>query len=142
VSLETLLLLAVFVLLPLIQRLLEAARRRDPRPPGRPGRRPVRTPPAPTQALPKVPVRPLPDMAPDRTSGATTPHGPSSARDTAALVTLVLPHHRSARRRTAVVDVRKRLDLRRAIVLTAILGPCRAVNPYAWSEGARRSTSD
>ena len=141
-SLEFLLLLAVFVLLPLIQQLLRAARRRDPGAPERAERRPLRTPQAPTHALPKLAIPPLPDMAPDATPDAMTAYGPSSARETAALVTLVLPRHRSTRRRTAVVDFSKRLDLRRAIVLTAILGPCRAVNPYDWPEGARRSMSD
>lgn len=137
-SLESLLLLAVFVLLPLIQQLLQEARRRDPRTPERGERPPVRSPQAPARALPKLAIPPLPEMAPDATSDAMAAHGHSSARETAAPVTLALPHHRSTRRRTAVVGLRNRLDLRRAIALTAILGPCRAVSPYEWAEGPRR----
>jgi hypothetical protein len=37
-----------------------------------------------------------------------------------------------------VVGPRNRLDLRRAIELMAILGPCRAINPYDWPERAAR----
>jgi hypothetical protein len=42
---------------------------------------------------------------------------------------------RAVRRGTRVEELRTPLALRRAVVLTTILGPCRAVAPYEW-EGA------
>lgn len=139
-SLELLLLLAVFVLLPLIQQLLRAARQRDRRAPERAERQPLRTPQPPAHApLPRTrAVPPLPETARHAASDAMTARGLTPARETAGPVTLALTPHRSTRRRTAVVGLRNLLDLRRAIVLMAILGPCRAINPYDWPERAGR----
>jgi hypothetical protein len=38
----------------------------------------------------------------------------------------------------AAVGLRARRDLRRAIVLVAMLGPCRANSPYDWPDQAAR----
>jgi hypothetical protein len=126
-SLELLLLLAVVVLLPLIQQLLQAAQQRDPRTPEGAERPPLRKPQASTHVPPPatLAIPPRPEIAPD----AMTARGHTPAQDAAGPLPFALTPHRIARRRSAA-DLRNRLDLRGAIVLMAILGPCRAINPY------------
>jgi hypothetical protein len=113
-SVEFFLLLAVFVLLPLIQRFLQAARERDARtPPERTERLPE---PTPAARPPTIPVlRPRPHVA-------------------EAPVMLAPPQRRA--RRAPAAGLSHRLDLRRAIVLMAILGPCRAHDPHDRPERA------
>jgi hypothetical protein len=53
-------------------------------------------------------------------------------------LTIALKPQRTMEQQT-VVGLRARRDLRRAIVLAAILGPCRANSPYDGPEQAGRS---
>jgi hypothetical protein len=139
VSLELLLLLAAFVLLPLIQQLLRAAQAREPPTPEPAEKRPPRPP---VQAPPRtLAVPPPPGAARDAASDALIARGRTPALKTAGPVTPALTPHRSARRRrAAALGLRNRLDLRRAIVRMAILGPCRAMSPYDWPERAGPSS--
>jgi hypothetical protein len=131
VSLEFLLLLAVVVLLPLIQQLLRAARQRDRRTPERAEGQPA---PAERPAM-REPQPPRP-AARHTSSAAMTAREGTPAPDAAGPVAPALTAHRSTGRRTAVVSLRNPLDLRRAIVLMTMLGPCRATKPHDWRERA------
>ena len=138
-SRELLVLLAVFVLLPLMQRLLGVARQRQAHTPERADRQPQTTPQpaqAPRPAARAVP--PLTDTLPQSTSDVTTASGRTSTRDAAGPAPLAVVPRRRTRRHPEVVGLRNRLDLRRAIVLTTILGPCRATTPYDGPERAGR----
>jgi hypothetical protein len=133
-SIEALLLLAAFILLPIIERMLRAARRPDgdtpdqgtdvPRPASRPSippPTPQRQPPtdarvSPPADVPQVPARPAPRRSP------RPPRAAAGAP-------------RAVRSGSRVEELHTPRALRRAVVLTTILGPCRAVAPYAW-EGA------
>ena len=125
-SIEQILLLVVFVVLPLVQYLLRTARERD-------GRKPEQAegPQSPPDAPLPVPTGPpLAPAARHTLSDAMAVRERTPRRDAAPPVVLPPAPRRSARRRAAVVDLRDPNDLRRAIVLTTILGPCRATNPY------------
>jgi hypothetical protein len=132
-SLEGLLLLALFILLPLIERMLRAARRADGDAPDRgahvprPASRPSIPPPAPQRQAPTdAPVLPPADIPPVPASPAPrrSPRPPLAAAGT----------RRAVRRGSRVEELRTPLALRRAVVLTTILGPCRAVAPYEWAD--------
>jgi hypothetical protein len=138
VSLETLLLLAFFILTPLIQRLLQAARQGDGtrRTPERAPQPPSGTAPVPRRAPPAPLIPSRPTVTPEVAADEMTAPAPSSAREAVApaAAPAVTPRH-DMRRSTAAAGLRGR-RLRRAIVLKEILGPCRAVNPYDWHQGA------
>ncbi|MGE0593206.1 MAG: hypothetical protein AB7G23_13550 [Vicinamibacterales bacterium] len=177
-SLELLLLVAVMVLLPLIQQLLDAARRRaagagtpgaaapsagpkrpagarptvppqasrrgtgqGPRrvPPGRavPAARATR--PARAASTPRVVPPPLPPVAhqtPDAV--ADVAHGDDRPPVAVVVPRLVQAPARRARRRLSAQGLGTAFDLRRAVVAAAVLGPCRAMDPY---EGPGRDRS-
>ena len=129
-SLETLLLLALFILLPLIARLLRAARPPEggapdraaddvPRPGGRPSIRP-----------PTRPRQPPLDARVPRAANATPVPASPTAQRRPHLQLAASGAHRAGRRRTAAGDLRTPLALRRAVVLMTVLGPCRSVAPY------------
>jgi len=133
-SLEGLLLLALFILLPLIERMLRAARRPDGDTPDqgadvpRPASRPSIPPPTPQRQPPTdAPVPPPADIPPVPASPAPrrSPRPPPAAAGTP----------RALPRGSRVEELRAPLALRRGVVLTTILGPCRSVSPYEW-EGA------
>jgi hypothetical protein len=136
VSVEALVLLALFMVLPLIQQLIQATRQRNQRPAEPAGRQSpgtlVHTPPPPELAVP-----PLPDTTPHTASDAISGGGRMPASDAGGGVTLAPTPHRTMGRRTTA-GLRTRRDLRRAIVLVAMLGPCRASRPYDWPERAAR----
>jgi hypothetical protein len=136
VSVEALVLLALFIVLPLIQQLIRAARQRNQGPTESAGRQSpgthARTPPQPELAVP-----PLPDTTPQTASDAIPTGGRMPAPDAGRPVTLAPTPHRTIGRGT-MAGLRTRRDLRRAIVLAAILGPCRASSPYNWPERAGR----
>lgn len=142
-SLETVLLLALFILLPLIERLVSSARQRnqgaavpsdgrpasagqtaipEPQPPGvGPPRHPPAVPPIPANARQPVSaavVTPVHGLAPDAGRRETSP---PTARE-------------RERQRSAAAGLGSPLALRRAIVLTTILGPCRAMTPHEFPE--------
>jgi hypothetical protein len=122
-SVETLVLLALFIVVPLIQQLIRATRQRNQRLPEPSETRPratlARTPP------PEVTVPPLVDGAPPAASDATPVYAPVSAVHAGGRVAITpTPHFTLGQR--AAVDLRARRDLSRAFVLVAILGPCRA----------------
>jgi hypothetical protein len=135
VSVEALVLVALFIVLPLIQPLIRATRQRNQRPPGPVGRPSpgtlARTPPPPEPAVP-----PQPDTTPHTASDAISTGG-RMPPDAGRAVTLAPTPHRTMGRRTTA-GLRTRRDLRRAIVLVAMLGPCRASHPYDWPERAGR----
>jgi hypothetical protein len=129
-----LLLLIVFIVVPLIQQLLRVAKEREQgqrKPPGgqlpaasRPAR-PMAQPPTHTPP-PRGPVvqPPLATLA-DTAMKARTRTAP---RTTPEAVIAVPAVRRSARRRGAILTrLRSPRDLRDAIVLMTILGPCRAL---------------
>jgi hypothetical protein len=123
-SVETLVLLALLILVPLIQQLIRATRQRNQRLPEPNETRPratlARTP------LPEVTVPPLVDATPPAPSDATLASAPVSAVPAAGgrFTTTATPHRTMEQR--AAVGLRARRDLRRAFELVAILGPCRA----------------
>lgn len=127
-SVETLILLAFFVLLPLLQRLLAQARERN-RPPSQPVHRgplPTSPPAARVPREPTPPIPPLPALEPDRFDMDQA----ARAREAVTLATAASSGPRRGRRGVASAMLRTRLDLRRAITAAAILGPCRAVDPH------------
>ena len=138
-SVETLVLLALFIVLPLIQRLIQATRQRNQRPP-EPVERPSPGTPQPlarTLPPPELAVPPLPDTTPHAASDAISAGVRIPAPDGGGPVIVALTPHRSMGRPTTV-GLRTRRDLRRAIVIAAVLGPCRASSPYDWPEHAGR----
>jgi len=137
-----LLLVIVFVLLPLIQRLLRAAQERqqgEPKPPAGPPPR-TRRPaapwrpassrrPAPSQvARPPAPmVPPLPSSATSLLEAMTAP-AQTAARKSRETASPVPTARRGTRRRRSVpAGLRSAGTLRDAIVLMTVLGPCRAL---------------
>ena len=126
-SVETLVLLALFIVLPLIQQLIRATRQRNQRFPEPAERRPPGT--LARTSPPELAVPPLLDTTSHAASDAMPPSAPVPAPHAGGPVTITLTPHRTSEQRTAV-GVRTRGDLRRAIVLVAILGPCRANSPY------------
>jgi hypothetical protein len=140
VSIEQILLLVVFIVLPLVQYLLRTARRRAGHEPEdgerqpSPMHRPAMDEPPPSHTrLPPVPAGPLPP--------ATTRHTLSdamTAREHTAVRRAAPPApgaRRSSRPRTARASLRNPFELRRAIALMTILEQSRAANPYEWPEG-------
>jgi hypothetical protein len=113
VSLEWLLLLAFFVLLPLVERLLRTAREQ----------RAARRPEQPQAARPAAPspVMPRPQRA----------EQPVPRRPPAAAI-LAPPQRQGRPRVAAVADLLHAVGLRRAIIVMTILGPCRALSPHTW----------
>lgn len=164
-SIESLLFLAIFVLLPLIERLMrrqpppiddvDAEDETDvpqPRPQPGPRRRPVPRPirqtgrPAPPMPPPPMP-RPLPPPVPPPvqplppvTARPAVPRELSDAvkatKRAVAVRTDMLPmaatrkSSRDARRRTVIRALRTPRTLRSVMLLTTIMGPCRAQAPY------------
>lgn len=137
-SFETLLLLAVFILLPVIQQLVRAAQERNRRKleaaaesPAARRPPPQQGPTPPRELRPGAPSVPPPAAALSRgwpPAAITRTLTPAGAADNGE----VLPGRRSTPRQTMIAGRRNRLDLRRAIVHMTILGPCRATNPCGW----------
>jgi hypothetical protein len=134
---EILLLLIVFVMLPLIQQLLNALRQ-QPTPDQRTEQQTRGGPPEPRSGtgkplgrdragphVPRMPSHEPADAAPQGFTAslqAGTPPMPGP------------PVHPSARRRVTVGGLHSSPGLRRSIVLMTILGPCRAIDAYAWPD--------
>ena len=112
-SVEQLLFLVLFVLLPLLNMLRKALRNRRPAPPvpeaGRVEPMPVRRPP------PMV-LHPVPELVRPPARATTAERRPVQAAE--------------QRRRTAFSPS----DIRRGIVIMTLLGPCRALEPEATTE--------
>jgi len=134
-SLELLLLLAVFVLLPLLQQLVRAVRQTDQGTPERAGAQPddedqsaIEELQLPADApLPLAPAGPrLPATARHKLSEPLTELERTPTREAAGPLALAPTAHGSGRRHTVVAGLRNPRGLRRAIVLMTILGPCRA----------------
>jgi hypothetical protein len=140
VSFELILLLAVLVLIPLIQLVVRAPRQGDrplpdlakgglPSTNQRPKREPATAGPAVSAAAP---------TAGPAVRSAMTARTPTARRDdpeSAPPPTARLGAHRFM---ASVAGLDDRNGLRRAIVLTAILGPCRASDPHSRSESGLR----
>jgi hypothetical protein len=140
-SIELLVLLFVFIVLPLLQQLIRAARQRDQ---PTPRRTPAQPPsayepemeeweemeemePPPRVLLPPAPAVPwLPATEQHKLFEAMTVPARPPARAASRLATPAPAARRSARRHKLVASLRKPRDLRNAFVLTTILGPCRA----------------
>jgi hypothetical protein len=133
-SVETLILVALLIVLPLIQQVIRATRERSQHFPAPAERRSpgtvARTPP------PELAVPPLPDTKPPVASDAPASALPP-ARQGGGPLTIALKPQRTMEQQAAV-GLRARRDLRRAIVLVAMLGPCRANSPYDWPDQAAR----
>lgn len=122
-SVESLILLALFVLLPLIERLLLAARRRQQQAaPERP-EADVELPPF---MLPEERPQPvaMPPPRPPEASARAKPVAPASR------LRAPRPPVVTARARPVSAGSPYRRGLRRAVVMAAVLGPCRALSPY------------
>ena len=135
-SFEVLLLLAVVVLLPLIQLLVRSARQRDQRLSKHgEGRLPVTQPAKQGPATGAPAVSPLRAPAGESAQDALTARARTSRRDAARSGAPSPTGREGARRQMAAfASLDDGAGLRRAIVLTAILGPCRAHDPHARSE--------
>ena len=149
---ETILLIVIFILLPLIEKVMSALRQKEERKKG--GNR--ASPGAPqrsTRPQATRPETPRLEVEPQRPA-SNVPDLLTMARDAAATAVqrrrerIVVPERAEARdnavpplrppvtvrreRRdasTVIRDMRNPGGLRRAMMLTAILGPCRALNP-------------
>jgi hypothetical protein len=127
-SVEALILLAFFVVVPLLQRLLAQARERN-RPTPQPAHRgPLPTPP-PAARVPRVPTPPIPPL-PALEADRFDMHPAARARDAVTPATAASSGPRRGRRGAVSAMPHTRLDLRRAITAAAILGPCRAIDPH------------
>lgn len=128
-SVELLVLLAVFVLLPLVQRLLAGAAERGAGAQGKPMTRPelrAGEAPRPPEARPSpFALSPMPPAVPHEAVGATI----QAVGAAGAAQPSVMPR-RNARERHPVSGRLDRVGLRRAMVLMAIFGPCRAISPH------------
>ena len=136
-SFELVVLLAVFVLLTLIQLVLRAARQGNRRVPHHAeGGLPSTNQPAkrePAMVAPAVP--PLRPTAHHTVDHAMTARTRRSRRDAVGLAAPRPTARHGGRRHIASVSgLDDRNGLRRAIVLTVILGPCRTNDPHARSE--------
>jgi hypothetical protein len=129
VSLELILLLFFFVLLPVIRQLLQAAKERSARTPEGSESQPLPAPPGDAPLPWTVPS--LAETAPHPAFGALS----RVAYDAEPVRRAPTPHSGTQRRRR-VVGLRNHSELRNAMVLMAILGPCRAISPYDWTERA------
>lgn len=171
-SVESLVFLAIFVLLPLIERLIRGPRdgadapdapppgaprpapRRRQRPAGQvpvPGPNPMPAPPMPVPRSAPMPAPrpapmpapkpvPMPVPAPVASSHTTKPGSidtevavPKYRRSAGPIESRPLPSgptRRGARRRSVMRVLRAPYALRSAVLLTTILGPCRAIEPY------------
>jgi hypothetical protein len=141
-STELVILLALFVVLPLIQQLLRSVRQQGP--PGQSADRPA-TEGQPVAAKPESEIRELParagpgppQMARHAFPKAATSEGTALARAGARETPISL-----ARRRLPIAGLRNPAGLRRSIVLMTILGPCRAIDSDGGSAvGARKGPS-
>jgi hypothetical protein len=128
-SVEMLVLVALFIVLPLIQQVIRATRQRN-EPVSEQAERQSSGMLAPTPpSEPAVP--PLPATTTHSASDARTAAGDQPAADRGARVGLAPRADRNTGQSTAM-GLRTRRDLRSAIVLMAMLGPCRATNPHDW----------
>ena len=133
---ELLLVLIAFVLLPLVQQLL--------------GARALRREASKEQAAREKQVEQRPGM---RTPPGRGPVGPpkrekehreladTATREPAPALLEAMPDLRLrpiSPRPAAIPGLRNPRSLRRSIVLMTILGPCRTIEPYAWSERTGR----
>jgi hypothetical protein len=131
VSIEALIAFVLFLLVPLVERLLREVQQRNHRGEGRPGTPPEQGP------LPNSPApQPLTVAVPSVSAATTEMLMASRARPADAArrpVRTMTPraHTRPAAARLALRDPSA---LRRAVVQMTILGPCRAVHPYDWPE--------
>ena len=132
-SLEMILLIAAFVVWPLVQQLIGAERLRQEQR-QKQGQNPVQAggrPPAAPLPMPELPPAPVVDEG----IWAQTVAEPA-----VRLTKRILRHSGAASRRKApqdnlAVGLRDRRNLRRAVILTTVIGPCRAASPYGSSEG-------
>lgn len=161
-SIETLLLVVFFVVLPLIEMFRTARKRREqqerPQAPRRrsgpvrqsPRRMQTQIPPEPAwmpdaserTAHPDVPVIVVPDpgaVATRETMADKIAAGRRTTRRQAVADSLLDAAARREPRAThgAIGWLRSPRGLRRAMMAMAILGPCRAVDPHAWRESDR-----
>jgi hypothetical protein len=124
-STELVLLIVAFLLLPLVQFLVRAARvgQQEPQP-----TQAARTP----SSVAKPPMREMQQiLAPeDRTltDVATAPERKPARNSSAGRG--APPIRTSVQRKTMIVGLGGPLDLRRAIVLMTVLDPCRAIEPH------------
>lgn len=121
-STEQILLIVAFLAVPLIQSILRAVRKRH-------GDKPTQAESLPSSAH-RPPTREL--QPPPATEDPIVSHAMTTPerRVRNAGRSMAPPARRSRRRGTAVVGLRDPFDLRRAIVLMTLLGPCRAIEPH------------
>jgi hypothetical protein len=144
-SFETLLLLVIFILAPLVEFFRAARKRGQRRPPSDSAEwqpEVASEPPFDAQTPVQEPVREVQAVpflsAPAERRFPTVTRQLRPKRQPAVSVGRDRATHRQTRPRGTVVGLRSSLDLRRAIVLTTILGPCRANNSYEWPERTKR----
>ena len=131
-SIEAVLMMVVFVVLPLIQQLLQRSRQQDDPAPAATPRPQVHRPHLPAD----VPQRPAPSVPPKPVPRRQLSQARTTALDQPLPIVSVI-HTRTpkppqiARRRHSIVhDIRNPAGFRRAIVLKTVLEECRAAKPY------------
>ena len=136
-SIEALLVFALFVLVPLVERLLREVQQRNQRAGGQAGpppaqrRLPPPSAPVPSPvALPSPAALPSPSEAITETMVARRARPPDTTRPPVRTMTQRVKHAPAAAR----LALRDRFALRRAVVQMTILGPCRAVHSHDWPE--------
>jgi hypothetical protein len=137
-SAEGLFLLALFILFPLIERILQSARQRNTGTPDRPTE--VPRPSRPSMRRPPPPP-PLIDSHVPRTPDVPPLSATLAARPSPRLQLAAPPERHATRRCIPVGDLHNPITLRRAIVLMTILAPCRALTPHEWEAASGRGPS-
>ena len=133
-SYELLFLVAVVVLLPLIQIVVRAARQRDHRRSEDADALPFANQPAKRGPAIDAALPPFPATAGDSAPQAVIAGESTAPRDAAGPRPVPTGRQGGRDQMAAVSNLGDRAGLRRAMVLTAILGPCRAHDPHGRSE--------
>lgn len=129
-SIEAVLLVVAFVVLPLIQQLRQGARKQEDvptvaLPPGVP--QPQVPASIPLVTAPSAPRQPQPRRRP--LQERTTPAEQQPLDDAVVPARVSEPRQRVARRQSILAELRTPAGLRRAVVLRTVLEPCRASTP-------------
>ncbi|MFN3325617.1 MAG: hypothetical protein ACK5AZ_19140 [Bryobacteraceae bacterium] len=121
---EVIVLIIIFVVLPLLQQLLEKAREAE--------RRRQQPPPQQRQPQQRERVRPAPRRIPEEVVR------PEPVRIREVPSVRAAPAAARIRRPKPLVTLRNPRELRRAVVMMTVLGPCRANRPHEWQDSSSR----
>jgi hypothetical protein len=133
-SLEMMLLIAAFLVLPLVQQLVRAERLRQEE------RQSQVQNPVQAEGRPASANRlPMPELPPALSVDETIPANAMAAPPLRVTKNIARPASAAIRRSapwgTLAVGLRDPHNLRRAVILRTVIGPCRAANPHGSSDG-------